>query len=420
MSDILRPVPLRRLSASEAPYPGDLLPGDPPLVWSDAELWRSNPGWRADPRGHVLCPVDGGRDREGARVLLPHCPHRLRDVLQGRTHLLDGEVVTIAVSLLRGASEADRLQAERGTWWLTADGRPVLATIGTSPWREETADLIARLAEGRSVDLASALAETSDLLADARRLGREGGRVEEMLFAAAAARPVAVENLAVRARTVAVARHVTQPASSGAPAAESLPSSILRNSIDGALFERIRGALERVRLGRVRWRPQSDPDAQHRPPRARRRPVMVGVGIAAVVIAVGAMWPAEDRTEASTHPDPLDPAVSSAPAATPVPSPSTAMTERPEDLGSVAVALMNAYARCAADGCSADVVEETGREFPTGATTDIETARDVTVIDEYGGVAVLRVGGDVGQIAVIVRAGETWLVRDIYDVADQQ
>jgi len=44
----------------------------------------------------------------------------------------------------------------------------------------------------------------------------------------------------------------------------------------------------------------------------------------------------------------------------------------------------------------------------------------VRVLDGYGGVAALRVSaGGVHQVVVVVRNEDRWLVRDVYDVADQ-
>ncbi len=55
MTDVLNIPALRRLSAADAPLPGELLAGDPPLVWTDAALWEDNPAWcaRADLRGRL-------------------------------------------------------------------------------------------------------------------------------------------------------------------------------------------------------------------------------------------------------------------------------------------------------------------------------------------------------------------------------
>ena len=46
----------------------------------------------------------------------------------------------------------------------------------------------------------------------------------------------------------------------------------------------------------------------------------------------------------------------------------------------------------------------------------------MTLLDEFGGAAVLRVeaaGGAPPQLVVIVRADGRWLLRDVYDVAQQ-
>ena len=45
----------------------------------------------------------------------------------------------------------------------------------------------------------------------------------------------------------------------------------------------------------------------------------------------------------------------------------------------------------------------------------------MTLLDEFGGAAVLRAeaAGGTPQLVVIVRADGRWLLRDVYDVAQQ-
>jgi len=81
-------------------------------------------------------------------------------------------------------------------------------------------------------------------------------------------------------------------------------------------------------------------------------------------------------------------------------------------------------ADCAAAGCPSTVVVTPGRDYSVGAATAPSIEREVTLLDEYGGAASFRVRSDdpagyAEQIVVIVRDTDEWLVRDVYDVADQ-
>jgi len=65
-------------------------------------------------------------------------------------------------------------------------------------------------------------------------------------------------------------------------------------------------------------------------------------------------------------------------------------------------------------------MEDPGAAVPSGVVAE-PRARTVTLLDEYGGVAVFRVEADdrPAQILVLVSDDGKWLVRDVYDVADQ-
>ena len=62
--------------------------------------------------------------------------------------------------------------------------------------------------------------------------------------------------------------------------------------------------------------------------------------------------------------------------------------------------------------------------MPPGIATQIDAAREVALLDDYGGVIALRVAAEgdpeAVQIVLLVRSDERrWLVRDVYDIADQ-
>ena len=49
--------------------------------------------------------------------------------------------------------------------------------------------------------------------------------------------------------------------------------------------------------------------------------------------------------------------------------------------------------------------------------------REIQVLDDFGGVAVVRVsdsrGEDADQLVVIARRDDSWLLRDVHDVTQQ-
>ena len=164
------PQALRELTAAEAPFAGVLRAGDPPTVWVDAAAFGASPAWAAHGAEHLLAPMDAAGTPEGSRVVLPHCPVRLDEVLTDGSPP-PGVLVTLAVSALRGAREADGLGAEAGRWWVTTEGRPVLALTGTLAWREDT--VRAHLAGSLAGAVEKASAEGYAAASEAARARRE-------------------------------------------------------------------------------------------------------------------------------------------------------------------------------------------------------------------------------------------------------
>lgn len=169
---LLDPPPaLRRLRADEAPYPGTLRADDPPSVWVEiGDLPEEI--WRAEPDGHVLAPRDIARTADGHVAILPHCVETLARRLDERS-LSAGEVVTVAVSLLRGAVQARALAIDAGRWWVDAEGRPVLAAGGHGGWLDDTVALLERMAASSSGPLRRAVDATSAALCAAELTPRD-------------------------------------------------------------------------------------------------------------------------------------------------------------------------------------------------------------------------------------------------------
>ena len=153
-----------------------------------------------------------------------------------------------------------------------------------------------------------------------------------------------------------------------------------------------------------------------------------------LVLTVGLSLPQEEQDgRAAAHEGVRSPAMATSPAsqATPAPSPTgptenTADTESSDHATSMdaevdAAAVVELLSACATEGCPATVVESPGATLAPGAATTPHAERRVELIDDYGGVAAVRVSAeDAGdQVVVLVRADEKWLVRDVYDVADQ-
>jgi hypothetical protein len=406
-------------------------------VRTSDHAWADNPGWRASGSGHILAPVDLFRDADGVSVVVPHCPRRLSDLLGTGRLLSPGETVTVAVSLLRGAAEADLLEVIHGTWWVTAAGCPVLATVGSEPWRTETITTVESLIQGGQRDLDEALRRAGAILASAATLRNERAAVEEALFASAEPEPVLVDTLApVRVRAVQVAR---EPGSGGDSIGRGgVLKRLLHAFVEAPLAERVDGLIRRLPAAvrrdprRVGEAPSRGSDrSAPRPVRTRtRRPMWVAAGVAAIVVGAGALWPTDEPKGAPAESKTTPPAATG-PARTaesaigsPTPPPGAGAAERGTDrattsLEGAASSLLDAYAACAATGCGPDVVEEPTRELPEGPAGEPSGDRSVTVLDDYGGVAAVRVGQPPGQIVVMVRVNDSWLVRDIYDVADQ-
>jgi hypothetical protein len=95
----------------------------------------------------------------------------------------------------------------------------------------------------------------------------------------------------------------------------------------------------------------------------------------------------------------------------------------PDDLAAIASALLERRSACAGSrDCLEDVQEDPAEGFPPGVIDLPSTDRAVSLLDDFGGAAVMRVdprrtGGDASaQLVVIVAAGGGWLLRDVHDV----
>lgn len=469
------PAALRRLRADEAPYPGTLHAGDPQTVWVDAETVPPEL-WGCTTDGHLLAPHDVARTAAGHAVVMIHCPDHLTSYLgAGRR---PGEVVTIAVSVLRAAEEARRAGIDTGTWWVDAAGRPVLAAGGPSPWEAEAAGILEELGRaertapagagrhsagrrGAGLELADALEAAAELIGRPRLHADDVVACEEALFAVTAPEPLtrggAVDELALLPRRAASLRQSSDPSAVRGWLARFTDAEWAERVTDATrsvaelperLRERRRHAsprpveprpLEPRRRDRRRDQRPSEPKTA---PRARRRaPLLIAVAVGALVLAGGLLWPEPgSHADGGLSPTPkgtarvaADAAAAGNAGAAETDAPSAAPPPGDGDAGAggdlveIARGMVRALSACGddVDASCAALREDPSSTSPSVAVRD-PAAAEVTLVDEYGGVAVFRVEGDgaseeepQAQIVVLVSVDGKWLVRDVYDVADQ-
>ncbi|GAA1912290.1 hypothetical protein GCM10009775_01110 [Microbacterium aoyamense] len=385
-------------------------------------------GWDAAADGHIAAPLDLVRTSHGHQVLLPVCGERLADFLTRRRDagcpVSRGEAVTIGVSLVRAIAElGHRMHTTCGEWWLTDDRRPVFAAdAGERGAADETIDVVRGLAAEAS-DLPWHLLD--ELLTRERISDRDCVRVEDELFSHAAAEPLADAPLAVRRSLATLSPghpplRVHEPDREHELAASGGWMDHLTRHVDVGLAD----AVSRATTGL--WRRVSVRGSGR-----RRSPWLVAAAVGAVVLAGGLLWPAT-----GAEPVAADPRASPSPAADGTPSPSADATgstdgqsPAPEpaaagdDLTGIVAELLSARTVCREEtSCLADVVVPGADVFPEGVIDLDARERTLTIVDEFGGVAVLRAddasGALASQLIVVQQDGRRWLLRDVY-VAQQ-
>lgn len=370
---------VRVLGAGEGPIPGVLAHGpDGAVVLVDAARLAGWAGWEL-PGQHVLSPVDVARTASGHQAVVAWCPNRITDDW-ARGSISGGEAVTLAVSLLRGASEARRSvrgtgEGPPGRWWADAAGRPVFApSVATTAADDPSARgegaaagarrLLGVVAEGIADRVVRRLLERAvDVLADSSRLGRELESLEAELFEACAPQPLsfAADGGPAQAADPPTTRVVTaetgrlrrdhagrrggdrvrarqQQERRKAPAAEPTPRATRRRERpraggDGARLEP-RALAEEAWSGRL-GTAVSDVLFHLRASARRlsggRRAAYVAGGAAAVaVLLVGLLWPSGEPTAVADEGAPAATSSESEhddPATTPEPEPTEGASE---------------------------------------------------------------------------------------------
>lgn len=426
---------------AESPWRGSLVcgPTGEMGVTVDAGLLGAEwVGWTAAVTGHVLTPRDILRRPDGHDVLLPVCTERVEEFLARRAatgaDLTSGEAVTVAVSLLRGWAELQETPSDvRGAWWLTDHGRPVFASDSADrAVAEATIELLSDLTRGVP-ELADALAEVIDPVPDPRRLDRALERAEGRVFSIAD--PVALATTTfgpkrVRDRMLPEGRRIEEEA----PAPNRPWQLAFARHLDADWADLVSQTTTGL------WR-----SVRARRPGGRRRPWLLAGGLAAAIVAGGLLWPTGPggpaTADGAASRDAEAPSPVPSPSAAPVPMPdptargdaedathddSTGGIEpsegAPADLASIADALLAGRSACGGESaCLEGVLETADAQFPPGVVDLAAEERSVTLLDEFGGAAVLRAeaAGGTPQLVVIVRADGRWLLRDVYDVAQQ-
>lgn len=397
-------------------------------------------------------------------------------------HLSLGECSTLVASVLRGIDELGEPGArEGGTWWVTGEGRPVFVVGEGESACVAAGRVVELVAEGcRDRGMGRVLAQVQMGLHLSEEQPRVPRRQiedwESALLQIATPRPLRCDVLTPeRARDVARGANArprerqalgrrglagtNTPTPRRVSRAES--SGLVRPAI-AAVQQRAGGVIRRVVFtlsGRGRSvrspAPMQRADAVRSgtegrlPPRPRRRSLLIAAAAAVAVLAGGMLWPGGESGEASEGggapaPSPLSDFSTSPPAAaeddlpatddpTPLPSsPPIGVTDasESEDTAITAVAsLLIDVAACSegsAPSCAEGIAE--GSTVDAGVLAEIAATEPVlTPVDEYGDIAVVRAesegveseGAAVSRILVLVRTNDEWLVRDVYDVANQ-
>lgn len=325
-----------------------------------------------------------------------------------------GEIVTVAVALLRGCRRATgALSGVR--WWLRSDGCPIVREEAEGPDAvAATADTLERVAAIASDEPAR------EILARARESvltspPRDWESLERQLFQYAEPMPLVLGPLTPVDRQPRPARAPDNAAS--APRVLAL--------VDADLADAVREVLRDVR---ERWRSS----------RAVRLGMTGAVG-ALVVVAAVLLWPQSEDARASdpgvlsggvsritastgeptTAPAPkAAPSISAGAEASPAP-PRSSDAPPSEDPVEAARALFAAVDRCAGDAaCVTSFTEASAglREpLPPGSAD-----ADIELIDDFGGVFVVRLTVEsTVHYVTVVRQEDRWLVRAVGTSADQ-
>ncbi|MFG6502182.1 hypothetical protein [Microbacterium sp. P05] len=415
--------PIRTVEPPDSPLPGTLArgPDGRTVMLVDRDAVLSWSGWGAHEDAHVLSPLDVVRRSDGHDVVVSALSERLDRFLARRgdagAPLSGGEVVTLTVSVIRGlAASVVRTAEETGEWWLAEDGKPLLVEgVGDQTARRASAEVLQTVAESAPrTRVAATLLELGEAMTE-RGFARDAIEWEERLFELAPPEALLTQVLGpLRARAVAAIPDDVDAVREPGPRRgwQKLAAHVDVDLADAAsdAVTRVLRAVRGLRAGRV-------------------RPLLWAAGLALVVVVGGLLWPSADGethddtiVTAERSPVPTDAAAHAPPAtpsATEAPAPPA---ETSTDLAAVTAQLLTRRTECTDAACQASVMEDPARELPPGVVDAAADARTVTLLDDFGGVVVLRVdaidGSAAMQLVTIVETTQGWRIRDVHDVAD--
>ncbi|MFS0793904.1 hypothetical protein [Microbacterium sp. 1P10AE] len=320
--------------------------------------------------------------------------------------LTTGEAATLAIGVVRGCAAAPS-RAAGGEWRLTAEGRPVLEDHpGGADIVTATVAVLDELVSLVDADVRPGFARLRDgVLTDpppawdisVRRLLSV---VEPRPLVLGPLTPVADEELS---------RGAHEDSREGAETLLDRLRDAVRRVSPRALLVGVGVTVALVVGATVISQPAAPADARNgsgaslSSPSAGRSP---GADETVMPIAPGGV--------ATAGPEPAPEGPEAARISTP---PSETSVPPDGDVRTAALALLRTLASCADDDCSSALWESRPPEAlapldPTGAELD--------VIDDFGGVAVVRLTGDEQtQYVTLVRHNDRWLVRSLEEVADQ-
>lgn len=459
---------VRVLDTKEGPFAGTLVTrGDGVAVRVGTAILAGWKGWAFAGSEHVAAPLDVSRCRGGHDVLLPWCTETVTLFLirrrAGGNDLSAGERTTLIISLLRGIDELGGDEnGHEGKWWLTDGGRPLFVFgVGTEA-RAGVSEILDQM-ESQSTDklLNRTLGAVQSGLAKAAAQPRVPRRLleawEQELLDVAAPQPLVRDSHAPElardvARAVAPRPVTSESDERGLRVRRSRGAGRKRTAGHGTSIGRVLtksgsavlhgvrvviGARDR-RLSRS-LRGESKPAVHGR--RSRMRVVAIAATAGAAVLIAGLLWPDADadvidtkasRTAAPTAapPETQDGAESNA-----VDLPAETTPPAEESPTQAVPRLLNAISACrekSDSACAAAIAGEPSGVIDALASVNTDSAT-AALVDQYGDVAVVRLatttaitdeaqsssGDAVELMIVLVRSDEKWLIRDVYNVADQ-
>ncbi|WP_121149432.1 hypothetical protein [Microbacterium sp. AG1240] len=380
------------------------------VMLADRAAVADLPGWTAQDHAHLLAPVDIVRRSDGHDVVFPLLTESVTQFLQRREDagapVTGGEAVTLAVSIVRGLSASlERNECAEGEWWLTDDGRPLLVEgVGHETAREASARLLGTMAESLPrTRLGAVLSELADAArqADAARIDAE---CEDALFGCADPEPLLTEVLGPRR-----ARHLATTSETGQATSERSLWQRLAFHMDADLADTASDAVHAI-VRRIRRSP------------SRRRAIVIAVVIAGLIAAAGMLWPTDG---ADITPGAAPAQQSSAADAEGGVNPSGSSPDEPDpatgDIAAATTELLDRRLACGDIACLTRVLEDPARELPAGVIDHSPDDRRATLLDDLGGVVVVRLDSLSGrdtQIITVVDTKDGWRIRDVHDVTD--